>query len=292
MRDHKTFETFRGGRPMRRFVGVTLHLMILTLLLLLITACTPRGITPEDLPTAITDLDALATEVVLTENAPPAGFRDSISVPEIDANLDDLSNWRYTVTLEFDGFFADTPRPATASTSATVWYDQFGSERRVVITAEGELLAGGDEAQTLEGVRIGNDSYLVREGTCQQTTGSDAQALADVGAGELIGGVYNAVPDGTKAVINGEEVWRYAFLQSDLNITSSIQIGEGGAMTLLGGELWFAPQHNAVIRFYLTLDVENATVFGSQLPVTGQAIIRYDLFDIGIDPNITVPFGC
>ena len=48
----------------------------------------------------------------------------------------------------------------------------------------------------------------------------------------------------------------------------------------------------AVVRFYVNLDVENAFIFDRQLPVTGQVILRYDLYDIGVVPNITVPFGC
>jgi hypothetical protein len=58
------------------------------------------------------------------------------------------------------------------------------------------------------------------------------------------------------------------------------------------GEIWVAPEHNVVVRFYVTLNVQNAIVFDRQLPVTGQVIIRYDLFDIGVVPNISIPFGC
>jgi hypothetical protein len=68
---------------------------------------------------------------------------------------------------------------------------------------------------------------------------------------------------------------------------------EGGAITMAApGEIWVAPQHNVVVRFYVTLNVQNVYLFDRQLPVTGQVIIRYDLYDIGVPQNISVPFGC
>ena len=56
--------------------------------------------------------------------------------------------------------------------------------------------------------------------------------------------------------------------------------------------MWISPAHNAVVRFYLNLDVTNVVIFDRQLPVTGQVTMRYDLYDIGSDFNITTPFGC
>jgi hypothetical protein len=94
-----------------------------------------------------------------------------------------------------------------------------------------------------------------------------------------------------RAVINGEEVWRYTFSAEELSLPQ-IQIGDDGHVTLLGGELWVAPAREAVIRYYANLDVENVILLDSTLPVTGQIIIRYDLYEIGVDPNITQPFGC
>jgi hypothetical protein len=46
------------------------------------------------------------------------------------------------------------------------------------------------------------------------------------------------------------------------------------------------------MRYYLTMDVENVTLFSSTLPVTGTLTLQYDLYDVGIVPNISVPFGC
>jgi len=40
------------------------------------------------------------------------------------------------------------------------------------------------------------------------------------------------------------------------------------------------------------LSIENARLLSNDLPVTGQLLLQYDLYDIGNVPNITVPFGC
>jgi hypothetical protein len=232
----------------------------------------------------------VATAVLLTQNAPPPGFRDGISVAQIDQNTEALSGWRADVYLRFEGMFAGTSRPTTAITRAQIQHNLLNNARRVVLTVQGEIF-NQEEALTTEGVRLGTDTFFVREDTCAVTTGLDAAAIADLSAALLIGGVTSAAPDGTKAVINNEQVWRYAFTPESLNLTN-IQLGSGGRLLYSLGELWFAPEHEAVIRFYLTLDVENATLFGSQIPVTGEAIMQYDLTEIGTTQNITVPYGC
>lgn len=269
----------------------SLTLLGVTLILLWLTGCSDRGRTLDDLPTPITDLDAYATALVMTQNAPPERFREFIRYPRLDAGLDELSNWRGMISLDFDGVFAGTPRPARGHVTAEVFYNQLGTERRIVLATEGELLTSGTPTR-LEAVRIGGDTYLVQENTCTSTTGQESASVADLGVGSLIGGVREAVPTGEKQRINGFEVWRYAFLQDALDVSPSVQLDAEGRMTLLGGELWFSPEHEAVVRFYLTLDVENVRVFGSQLPVTGLVVMRYDLFDVGVNPNISVPFGC
>lgn len=260
------------------------------LLVLLLAACRPRGETVDDIPTRIPSIESLATSQAMTQNAPPEGFRDSVSFPQIDAGLVVLSNWRYEVLLEFDGTFAGTAREVRASSQAGVWYNQLGQQRRTVVSGSGELFAG-EAGTVLEGVRLGTDTFLVRDVVCLGDAGGDAATAADLRASDLIGGVNQAVPEGVRARINGQDVWRYAFTLADLNLPQ-IQTGDGSNITLLGGELWVAPAHDAVIRYYLNLDVENALIFASAAPVTGTVIVRYDLHDIGIDPNISQPFGC
>jgi hypothetical protein len=266
--------------------------LILAVLLLAALAAACESTAPNDrpLPTIISDLDAAATASVMTQNAPPPRFRDGVSLARIENGLDLLPGWRYTVTVEFEGVFAGTSRPALATTTAEVAYHQLTSARRVELTADGSLLTDG-EAVTTEAVRIGSDVYLNTSGQCSTVTDTEAAAVADTGADLLIGGIDRAMPTGTVGVINGEAVYRYSFAPDALRL-ASVAAQENGTVTLVNAELWFSAERAAVVRLYMTLDVENATVFGSQLPVTGRVIMRYDLTDVGDDPNISVPFGC
>lgn len=262
-------------------------ILILTLAL---AACNAqRGPGLEDIPTRAS-IDGLATEAVLTQNAPPEGWRQPVSFPEIDAGLRELSGWRYEVRMEFDGVFARTTRRTSASTSADVWFNQLGSARRIVVHTSSEL-GGKLEDNSYEVVQLGPDAFLVRDNACLANT-DDARTAADnLNAGSLVGGVQTASPGAKRAVINGAEVWRYDFTSDDL-VLPNVKLADDGRIDSASGELWVAPEHKAVIRFYVNLDVENAIIFGSTLPVTGQIILRYDLYDVGIVPNIAVPFGC
>ena len=130
-------------------------------------------------------------------------------------------------------------------------------------------------------LRLGGQEYRL----------ADAETAANLGAGDLIGGVLRASPGGQRAVLNGEEAWLYTFAPEDLSIPA-IRLGDDGRMTVSGGELWIAPARSAVVRFYVNLDVENAVIFDRQLPVTGRVLLRYDVYEIGEAYNITIPFGC
>lgn len=253
-------------------------------------ACTtPRGLGPQDIPT-LASLDDLATALPLTQNAPPAPFNGTLTTfANVDNTLPSLAGWRYLVQLDFEGVFADTPRQASASARAEVWFNQLASARRTSISTSGGLI-GLEEDASSEAVRLGPDTFLVRNGTCIRNT-PDATTAADLRAGELVGGVSRATPGGRRAVINGEEVYLYTFAPKDL-ILPSIRIGDGGAYTVTGGELWISPANNAVVRFYLNLDVQNVVIFDRPLPVSGQIWMRYDLYDVGEAANITTPFGC
>jgi hypothetical protein len=256
--------------------------------LLVLTGCTgQRGQTLEDIPTPAS-IAGLATAQYLTQNAPPPGFRDAITVPEVDKNLNSLTGARYIVQLEFNGVFARTTRQTSANATAEVWLAQITSARRVEVNTSGELI--GRENNAFEAVRLGPDAFLVRNNTCLKE-GPDAATAADLRAGTLVGGVKQAAPTGRRATLNGQEAWEYAVQPDALNLPS-IRLADDGTLKLSGGELWFAPASNTVIRFYLNLDVTNAIIFDRQLPVSGQVIIRYDLYDIGVAPNITVPYGC
>lgn len=261
--------------------------------LLMLVACDRGSITdPSQLPTVVNPVTA-PTEFFLTQNAPPTGF-STVSFPQIDANLNLLAGWRYEVTLAFDGSFTSVARETDAAASAEVWFNQLGSARRVVLETTGELI-GQEENAAFEAVRLGPDAFLVRNDVCLTNAGEDAASAADLSAGGLIGGVTNAQPTGVHAVINGNlgmEAWQYSFTNDDL-VLPTIRASEGGSITMASpGEIWVAPEQNVVVRFYVTLDIHNAIIFDRQLEVTGQVIIRYDLFEMGVAQNITVPFGC
>lgn len=231
-----------------------------------------------------------ATQAIQTENAPPVGY-NTLAIPRIDANLNQLLGWRYEMSLAFEGVFARTTREVQARTDATVWYNQIASARRVLADVENGLEDDFTPTQ-YEAVRLGPDAFLVRDETCLSNAGEDAQVAADLSAGTLLGGLNNATVTLEKAIINGEEVWRYDFSQADLVLPNVGLSGESARINAMRGELWFAPEHDVVIRYYLTLDIENGSVFQSALPVTGQVILRYDVFDIGVAPNLNVPYGC
>jgi hypothetical protein len=255
--------------------------------LIAVPACTRRGQSPEDLPTPA-EFNAVATAAFQTQNAPPPGFGE-VSFPQVDARLNDLAGWRYVVQLEFDGTFARTTRETSANASAEVWYNQLASSRRVSVQTRGELV--GDDDTTYEAVRLGPDAFLVRNEICLANAGTDAETAADLSAGNLVGGVIRGTPTGLHATLNGVESWQYTFTYEDLNLPNIILEGDGRVF-FTSGELWVAPEHNVVTRFYVNIELENARIFDRQLPVTGTVIIRYDLYDIGVQPNITVPFGC
>lgn len=253
-----------------------------------------RGMQPEDLPTRVPSLDALATAQFMTQNAPPEGFREAVAFPLIDDNLTTLPNWRYELVMTFTGTYTGTPRPVSAQTRVKAWFNDLGPERRVVIEGEGELFAQ-EEGITIEGVRLGTSAFLVRDGVCLGDAGGDAALVADSRAGALVGGVFQGIPYGFNATINGEKVWRYDFTLNDLNLPQ-LDFGSSGRILDISGELWVAPEHNAVIRYYLTLEVDNVifrlSAAENPLPVSGTLVVQYELYDIGKNPNITKPFGC
>jgi hypothetical protein len=260
--------------------------------LILLIGCTDRGQTPADLPTRIPSVSALETAVVQTQNAPPVPFNMGVSFPMVDDNLPLLTNWRYDATLRFVGVFANTPRPVEFEARLEVWFNQVGNQRRTVISGIGELF-GEVDGVVLEGVRLGQRTFIVRDGVCRTDAQDElAPLVADIRAGELLGGVMLATPGASKGILNGEEAWRFDITPDQL-ILPQVQL-DGGRIISMTSELWVAPSRNAVVRYYANIDVENVliTLFDSALPLTGQLILRYDLHDIGKNPNITRPTGC
>ncbi|MGB1287171.1 MAG: hypothetical protein ACPG7F_11600, partial [Aggregatilineales bacterium] len=119
----------------------------------------------------------------------------------------------------------------------------------------------------------------------------NARVAANLGAADVLGGIENATSAIQRAVLNGTEVYRYNFSADNISF-STITLTENSAVQNLVGELWFSVEHNTIIRFYATMDVENVFLLDSNLPVSGAVQMRYDVFDIGVAPNLSIPFGC
>jgi hypothetical protein len=268
------------------------QLIILALVVCSVAACDmQRGQVVEDVVPTQASLEDLATALPLTQNAPPHPYNGEVTrFSLVDNELNELSGWRYVVQLEFDGVFSRTPRETQASARAEVWFNQLGSARRVIFNTSGDLI-GQDENVAYEAVRLGPDSFLVQDNTCLSSGSNAAETAADLDAGGLVGGVTSAMPAGRRATINGEEAYLFSFEPESLNLPR-VRLGDDGALAVTSQELWISPARNAVVRFYMNLYVENGVIFNSQLPVTGDLIIRYDAFDFGTEFNITVPFGC
>lgn len=263
------------------------RLLTSVLMICALVACSDQA--SQELPTLAAP-EALATSIVLTRNAPPTGF-DTVSFVPIDERLTRLPGWRYEMAFEFEGIFSRTSRTLNVNTMAEVQYSQVDSARRIVAELDLTDLREGAEVRRYEAVRLGPDAFLVEDNRCLASDDETVLAAADLGAGVLLGGVERATTAAQQAIINGETVWRYTIQPDQLSLPS-IELGDGGQIRSLTGELWVAPEHDVVVRYYLTLNVENVSLFGSALPVDGVARLRYDLYDIGTVPNLTVPFGC
>lgn len=262
----------------------------LLLLLLALAACSGRGQTPDDLPTLIPDAATLATSVAATENAPPPGYRETVTFDPVDTNLARMDGYSYRVELAFDGVFAGTTRPTSAAISATVYANAISSARRVLVESQGELLQR-PEGEAFEAVALGPDAFLVRGGVCQSNVEDNARAAAGLSAGALVGGARAAAPTGRNEIINGLRAWEYRFALADMALPA-VRFAADTRVTALSEELWVAPEVDAVARYYATLEIENARLLLNDLPVTGQLRLRYDLREANSQPNITVPFGC
>lgn len=260
------------------------------LLVLMLAACGANRYDPADLPTLIPSMEQMGTSVALTEVAPPPGYRGEVSYQRVDETLRELEGWRYDVTLAFDGVFAQTGDPTSARAEATVFFNQISGARRVLVASSGELLAR-PEGESFEAVRLGADAFLVRRGVCLGNAEDDAMTAAGISAGDLVGGVRRAVPAGQRERINGIEAYRYSFTFEDM-LLPTVRLVEDTQITRTDGELWVSPEYDAVVRYWVTMEVVQARLLSNNLPVNGRLRLRYDLRDVGMIPNISVPFGC
>ncbi|MFC1959859.1 hypothetical protein ACFLYO_04035 [Chloroflexota bacterium] len=261
---------------------IKLLILVMTLLL---SACDGLGQTPPPPPYSI---ESLGTAVVLTENAPPTGY-DAVAFPLVDAGLSALPGYHYVLSLRFEGNFDDDRTATTGHIQAEVWWDSIAPARRVLLDAGGDAFTM--EARQFEAVRMGEDYYLVNaEGLCLSNVAETARGVALLDAGSLIGGVAEAPYSGTQAVLNSVQAFRYDV--SSAAATLPLIQADDASTVELTGELWVAPENAAVVRYYANVDVSRVRLFESDRSVSGQLFLRYDVYDVGVVPNISIPYGC
>ena len=258
------------------------------LVVLLSAACTGNA----PLPT-LSSVAGLQTAAVLTQAAPPPDYQGAVSFPLIDANLSDQPAWDATVQITFDGTFAaqSSADVATGTIEAQIFHDELNSARRVVFHAEGAAF-GVTTPRDLEAVRLGNDYYLVTQGSCGKVTDTPSRQIADLTPSSLLGGVAHATfTAGSQQELNGLPTWSYTFASKDVTVPL-VHPAANGTVTIAAGSLWIAPAAKAAARFTLTVNLQNATLLNAAQAVTGQLRESYTLNTVGVLHNISVPFGC
>lgn len=255
---------------------------------LVVVGCT----NPPPIPT-LSSVEMALTSQFMTQNAPPAGF-SSVSFAPIDINLDKLPHWSYTVSLSFEGVFADSQQRTTGTISAEVYSNELVGERRVVIRASGDAF-GPNALRDVEGVRLSNEFYFVdQNAVCSRVTDDpNRRRVAELTAGSLVGGIRQATATTTNKQIINVQAWQYTFVPSAVD-PPQLQMTQGGKVTIASGELWIAPSLNVVVDYNLTLDVSSVIlpIFQGDRQLTGKVKATYRLVDTNTLYNIAIPFGC
>ncbi len=246
---------------------------------------------PKPIPTQASVPMALTADF-LTQNAPPPAFQ-TVQFPTIDRNLDQISNYHYTVSLAFEGTFADSQKEARGEISADVYSNQIIGERRVILNLSGNIFE--QASGKVEGVRLGNDFYFVdRNSVCTKATDNiNQRQTAELTAGSLIGGIRVANFTTTRQTFNGFDVWQYNFTPGNI-ILPDIKRTQGDSLTISSGELWVVPKLNVVWQYTLTIAVQNVIldIFQANRQLIGKILVNYKLVEIGQKYNIAIPFGC
>jgi len=270
---------------------------LLVMGLLALSACDLSNNESASVVPTLASLETIPTAIFLTENAPPPGFA-TLALDPIERGLSAHSGWAYAVTGSFEGTFDATGEPAAGTISAQVQGNEPGQTRRVVLEIEGRAFLPGEALLRLEGVRFSNDYYTVDvNGVCTADGGEQpgGAAIADLSAGQIIGGVARAMPTGHRQTLDGLPAWQYTFAPADARLPA-IHPGPDGTVTL-AADLWFAPEVDAVLRYEISAEVSGVRLLWSDRTssaVSGTLTLRYTLDVAALDtpPNISVPHGC
>jgi hypothetical protein len=271
--------------------------IIMVSLVIVLTGCTaPKNDEIVATPT-MPSFEEVSTSIFLTQNAPPVGF-SQVNFDPLDLHLAEHGGWVYQITGSFEGTYDDSGQPVQGSLSIQVIGNESGQTRRVLFEASGRAFLVDDALLTLEGVRFINDYYLVDvNGQCTVDMGGQAGSatIADLSAGQIIGGVTRAVPTGHRMEIEGIPAWQYTFAPGDVRLPAVHTLAN--STVALAADLWIAPQFNAVLRYEVTVQVERVHLLWADQTastISGTLYLHYDLSipDLGVQPNISVPHGC
>lgn len=230
------------------------------------------------------------TALPFTQNAPPPGF-ESVEFPAIDDDLNNTVYHRYVILATFEGFYADTREQTSPATlKVEVWNDDQNVRRHVRLEFEGDVFSGG--TTLIDVVRLGNDYYLLDANGICSTDPEQAAPFATLTAGQLIGGVDFAQPTSRVDLINDVQAWQYGFDRQFINPPQIALVESASALDYLTGEIWVSPEHRAVVRYTIEMNVNRSVLFFGERAVTGRLRYQYDVYEIGTPPNISIPNGC
>lgn len=271
--------------------------MIAILCVIAVAACTSAPAAEEPLPTVV-DLTLHPTNTFLTQQAPPVGYRTLTTLSAIDHTLRAQPGWTYTVSATFDGIHDVTGEAVSGSLTAQIQGNEPSQRRRVVIAVEGGAFLPNDGILQLEGVRFSNDYYIVDiNGVCTADQGGQmvGSEVADLSAGNIIGGVTQAIPTGHQRTIEGLRAWQYTFSPDMMQLPAIHRRTD--SRVELNADLWFAPEANAALLYEVTANVARVHLLWAdqtQSTVSGTLYLRYelDIAALGELPNISVPHGC
>ena len=141
-------------------------------------------------------------------------------------------------------------------------------------------------------MRLSNDYYIVDTNGVCTAGGDNASVIGDLSAGQIIGGVSQAVPTGHQDEINDVPVWQYTFTPDNVRLPA-IHLDEESVVSV-DAELWIAPSLNAVLRYDLSVTTRGVRILSGSQPVSGVLSLRYELDVSSLDtrPNISIPNGC
>lgn len=253
--------------------------------LLVVVGCQTERIVP-----TVASIEGLMTEAYLTEQSPPASLH-VVKFERIDAELSRLPAWHHSTSLLFDGTDTETGAAVSGEIAAEVFTNELRGEKRVLLTVKGTAFNSTAEGSAVEGVRIGNDFFVVNQNKiCARAADAANRRITELTASALIGGVREARFTYNQREIEARRTWEYAFTPGSV-IPPPMELREGSAVTIASGALWIAPSVNAVAEYQITFNVKNVVIQGSR-PMSGQLRVRYFLKETGDLFNISIPFGC